>query len=39
VQQRAQARDYIDIDAVIRHGVDLPQALAAAIYGRSSNPC
>ena len=40
VQQRAQARDYVDIDAVIRHGVDLPHALAAeaAVYGRSFNP-
>jgi Nucleotidyl transferase AbiEii toxin, Type IV TA system len=39
VQQRAQARDYIDIDAVIRHGIDLPQVLAAgaAVYGRSFN--
>jgi hypothetical protein len=25
VQQRAQARDYVDIDAIIRHGIDLPQ--------------
>jgi Nucleotidyl transferase AbiEii toxin, Type IV TA system len=40
VQQGAQARDYIDIDAVIRHGVDLPQVLAAGatVYGRSFNP-
>jgi hypothetical protein len=40
VQQRAQARDYIDIDAVIRYGVDLPQVLAAGavVYGRSFNP-
>ena len=40
VQQRAQARDYIDIDALIRHGTDLPQVLAAglAVYGRSFNP-
>jgi hypothetical protein len=40
VQQRAQARDYLDIDAVIRHGVDLAQVLAAgaAVYGRSFNP-
>jgi len=29
VQQRAQARDYVDIDALIRHGIDLPQVLAA----------
>lgn len=40
VQQRAQARDYIDIDALIRHGIDLPRVLAAGItvYGRSFNP-
>jgi hypothetical protein len=40
VQQRAQARDYMDIDALIRHGIDLPQMLAAgaAVYGRSFNP-
>jgi Nucleotidyl transferase AbiEii toxin, Type IV TA system len=40
VQQRAQARDYTDIDALIRHGIDLPRALAAGavVYGRSFNP-
>jgi hypothetical protein len=40
VQQRAQARDYVDIDALIRHGIDLPQLLAAgaAVSGRSFNP-
>jgi hypothetical protein len=40
VQQRAQARDYIDIDALIRHGVDLSQMLAAgaAVWGREFNP-
>lgn len=41
MQQRAQARDYVDVDALIRHGIDLPQALAAgaAVYGRRSfNP-
>jgi hypothetical protein len=40
VQQRAQARDYIDIDALIRHGIDLPSLLAAGavVYGRSFNP-
>jgi hypothetical protein len=40
VQQRAQARDYVDIDALIRHGIDLPQVLAAgaAVYGRIFNP-
>lgn len=40
VQQRAQARDYVDIDALLRHGASLPQILAAGsvVYGRSFNP-
>jgi hypothetical protein len=40
VQQRAQARDYVDIDALLRHGIDLRQVLAAGavVYGRSFNP-
>ncbi|MGA8499749.1 MAG: nucleotidyl transferase AbiEii/AbiGii toxin family protein [Xanthobacteraceae bacterium] len=40
VQQRAQARDYLDIEALIRHGIDLPRVLAAGavVYGRSFNP-
>jgi hypothetical protein len=40
VQQRAQARDYLDVDALIRHGVDLATILAAGaiVYGRSFNP-
>jgi len=41
VQVRAEARDYIDIDALLRLGrLSLPVALAAAgqIYGRSFNP-
>lgn len=40
VQKRAEARDYLDIDALIRNGVDLPTALAAGrvVYGRSFNP-
>ena len=40
VQKRAEARDYLDIDALLRHGVDLPTALAAGsvVYGRSFNP-
>jgi hypothetical protein len=38
-QRRAQARDYLDIDALIRHGIDLLRKLAAAtvVYGRSFN--
>jgi nucleotidyltransferase AbiEii toxin of type IV toxin-antitoxin system len=41
VQARAEARDYIDIDALIRAGkIDLSTALAAgqAIYGPQFNP-
>jgi hypothetical protein len=40
VQQRARARDYIDTDALIRHGIDFPRILAAGavVYGRSFNP-
>jgi hypothetical protein len=40
VQQRAQARDYIDIDALIAQGIDLPTHLAAAriIYGSHFAP-
>lgn len=40
VQQRAQARDYLDIDALIHHGVGLPLILAAGnvVYGRNFNP-
>jgi hypothetical protein len=40
VQKRAQAKDYIDIDALLGHGIDLPTMLAAAsaIYGRAFNP-
>jgi hypothetical protein len=41
VQKRAEAKDYIDIDAIVERGdVDLPSALAAAAakYGPSFNP-
>jgi hypothetical protein len=41
VQQRAEARDYVDIDTILRDGrVDLPTALASAqaIYGPQFNP-
>ncbi|MSP03380.1 MAG: hypothetical protein EXR07_20410 [Acetobacteraceae bacterium] len=41
VQQRAEAKDYVDIDAILRDGrIDLPTALAAAraIYGTRFNP-
>ncbi|MHC1726557.1 MAG: nucleotidyl transferase AbiEii/AbiGii toxin family protein [Syntrophobacteraceae bacterium] len=40
VQKRAEAKDYLDIDALIQHGVDLPTALAAGmiVYRSSFNP-
>ena len=41
VQQRAEAKDYLDIDALLQDGrLDLPTALASAkaIYGPSFNP-
>jgi hypothetical protein len=40
VQKRAEAKDYLDIDALLRHGIDLPAALAAGsvVYGQKFNP-
>lgn len=40
VQKRAEVKDYLDIDALLQHGIDLPNALAAGsvVYGRSFNP-
>lgn len=40
VQKRAEMKDYLDIDALLQRGVDLPTALAAGsvIYGRRFNP-
>lgn len=40
VQKRAEAKDYIDIDALMSAGITLPQALAAAkaLQGPSFNP-
>ncbi len=41
VQQRAEMKDYLDIEAMLTHGgIDLPTALAAAraIYGAQFNP-
>lgn len=40
VQKRAEARDYLDIDALLQHGIDLATVLAAgaAVYGRRFNP-
>lgn len=40
VQKRAEVKDYLDIDALLQHGIDLPTALAAGVvvYGHSFNP-
>ncbi len=41
VQMRAEAKDYLDIDAILTDGrIDLPTALASAraIYGQAFNP-
>jgi hypothetical protein len=40
VQKRAEEKDYLDIDALISHGIELPTALAAGgvVYGHSFNP-
>jgi hypothetical protein len=40
LQKRAEVKDYLDMDALLTHGVDLPSALAAGtvVYGRSFNP-
>ena len=40
VQERAEVRDYLDIDALLQHGIDLPTVLSAGavIYGRKFNP-
>ena len=40
VQKRAAAKDYIDIDALLSAGIDLPNAIAAAraVHGPTFNP-
>jgi hypothetical protein len=40
LQKRAEAKDYLDMDALLRHGIDLPTLLAAGlvVYGRKFNP-
>lgn len=40
VQVRSEAKDYLDLAALIEHGIDLVTALAAgtAIYGQQFNP-
>ena len=38
--ERSEEKDYIDVDALLQHGIDLPHMLAAAkaIYGQRFNP-
>jgi hypothetical protein len=40
VQKRAEAKDYLDIDALLQNGIGLPTLLAAGrvVYGHSFNP-
>jgi hypothetical protein len=40
VQKRAEVKDYLDLDALLQHGIGLPAILAAGevVYGRSFNP-
>ncbi|MDP9052828.1 MAG: hypothetical protein M3N93_00775 [Acidobacteriota bacterium] len=40
VQKRAEVKDYLDIDALLQQGIDLPTVLAAGmvVYGRPFNP-
>jgi hypothetical protein len=40
ITQRAESKDYLDLLALLEHGVSLSQAMAAAtsIYGRQYNP-
>ena len=40
LQKRAEAKDYLDIDTLLQHGIDLPAALDAgtAVYGHRFNP-
>jgi hypothetical protein len=40
IQQRAERKDYLDIAALLEHGIELARALgaAAALYRESFNP-
>ena len=40
LQKRAEAKDYLDLHAILQHGIDLMAILkaAAVIYGRKFNP-
>ncbi len=40
IQKRVEVKDYLDIAAILQHGIDLPTILAAGtvVYGRKFNP-
>lgn len=40
LQKRAEVKDYLDVDAILQHGMELAKILAAgsAVYGRDFNP-
>ena len=40
LQKRAEVKDYLDVHAILQHGIDLPTILAAGgiVYGRKFNP-
>jgi hypothetical protein len=40
LQKRAEVKDYLDVHAILQHGIDLPAILAAGsvIYGHKFNP-
>ena len=40
IQKRAEVKDYLDIAAILQHGIDLATILAAGgvVYGRQFNP-
>ncbi len=40
IQKRAEVKDYLDIAAILQHGIDLAMILAAGtvVYGRQFNP-
>jgi hypothetical protein len=37
LQKRAEVKDYVDIDALLQHGIDLPTILAAGIVVQGNN--
>ena len=40
IQKGAEVEDYLDVAAILQHGIDLPTILAAGtvVYGRKFNP-